>query len=99
MHYQAVQAGRCQKCRITSYNVCYTKLLRTLVLTSVFNKNRADVDKFSQYGINAYKVILSNYGKNEHVKSYFNDIYQMTVNYIDTHDNQYLDHNKHIVIR
>ena len=71
----------------------------TLVLTSVFNKNRADVDKFCQYGINAYKVILSNYGKNEHVKAYFNDIYQMTVNYIDTHDDQYLDNNKHIVIR
>ncbi|GEM_PF-5328784 len=70
-----------------------------LILTSLFNKEGDEVDRYFQYGLNAYKVILSNYGRNDNVKTYFNNIYHMTINYIDTHDDQYLDSNRHIVIR
>lgn len=70
-----------------------------LILTSVFERNNADANTYYKSGTNAYKVILSNYGKSESVKSYFNDVYAMTINYIETRDNQYIESCKPLVIK
>ena len=70
-----------------------------LILTSIFKRSQAEVDTYYRAGSNAYKVILSNYGKSESVKSYFNDVHAMTINYIETLDDQYLESCKPLVIK
>ena len=70
-----------------------------LTLTTVFRKSRDEAERCCQYGINAYNVVLSNYGRNENIKAYFTDIYNMTINYIDTHDPLYLYGNRQILLR
>lgn len=70
-----------------------------IILTTIFKVNQVEADKYYHSGKNAYKVILSNYGKSESVKSYFNDVHTMTISYIETLDDQYLDSYQQLIIK
>jgi len=70
-----------------------------LILTSIFKRNPVEADAYYHLGTNTYKVILSNYNKSESVKSYFNDVHTMTINYIESLDGQYLESCKQLVIK
>jgi len=70
-----------------------------VILTSIFKRNKEEAGAYCKSGINAYRVVLSNYGKSENVKLYFSDIHKMTINYIDTLDDQYIDTCRQLVIK
>lgn len=70
-----------------------------MILTSIFKRNHPEAEAYYKSGLNAYKVVLSNYGKSENVKTYFNDIHTMTIKYIETRDDRYIESSRSLVIK